>query len=142
MKPSTLYRAASLILVLFAAGHTLGFRTIQPAWKIDALIGSMQSTRFDVQGVVRTYWDFYSGFGLFVSLLLLFAAVVSWQLGSVPRDQLRALPGITWSLAIAAVGIGVLSFRYFFIVPMVFSTVLAICLLWAAWAGSRHAPTA
>lgn len=81
MKPSILYRIAAILLLLFAVGHTLGFRQTQPQWGVDSLIAAMRSIHFDAQGFSRTYWDFYTGFGLFVSVFMVFAAVLSWQMG-------------------------------------------------------------
>ena len=67
MKAALLYRIASVLLILFALGHTLGFRRVDPRWGVDSIIGALRSTHFDVQGLNRTYWDFYIGFGLFVT---------------------------------------------------------------------------
>src|SRR6266566_362114 len=99
MKASLLYRIASVLLILFALGHTLGFRRVDPRWGVDSIIGALRSTHFDVQGLNRTYWDFYIGFGLFVTVLLVFVAVLSWQLGSVPKESLLMMPIVTWGLA-------------------------------------------
>jgi hypothetical protein len=41
MKAPILYRIAAVLLLLFAAGHTLGFRQPDPTWGVDALLGSM-----------------------------------------------------------------------------------------------------
>ena len=71
MKPSILYRIASVLLVLFALGHTLGFRQLQPEWNADSVVASMRAVHFEAQGFNRTYWDFYSGFGLFVSVFFI-----------------------------------------------------------------------
>lgn len=137
MKASILYRIASVLLILFAIGHTLGFRRIDPRWGVDSLINQLRSTHFNVQGFNRTYWDFFSGFGLFVTILLLFAAIVSWQLGGLPRESLSLMSLVTWGLAICFVVVTFLSYQYFFIVPVVFSGVITLCLLLAAWvAGS------
>jgi len=38
MKASIVYRIASVLLLLFAAGHTLGFRESDPKWGVDALL--------------------------------------------------------------------------------------------------------
>ncbi len=138
MRVSLLYRIASVLLVLFAVGHTLGFRRIDPRWGMDSIIGSLKSTHFDVQGLNRTYWDFYTGFGLFVTALLLFAAILAWQLAGLPRDVLLAMPVITWAFALCFVAVTVMSSRYFFIAPMVFSAVVTVCLLMAAWSSSRR----
>ncbi len=61
MKASTMYRIAAVLLLLFAIGHTLGFRESDPTWGVDALLASMRSIHFDVQGFNRTYWDLFVG---------------------------------------------------------------------------------
>ena len=133
MKASLLFRIASVLLVLFAVGHTLGFRRVDPRWGVDSLINQLRSTHFNVQGASRTYWDFFTGFGLFVTILLLFAAIVSWQIGGLPKESLSAISIIAWSLAICFVIVTFLSYHYFFMVPVIFSGVIAFCLILAAW---------
>jgi len=133
MKASLLYRIASVLLILFALGHNFGFRKVDPRWGVDSIIGTLRSTRFDVHGFNRTYWDFYTGFGFFVTVLLVFMAVLSWQLGSLPKQSLSAMPIITWGLAICFAVVTFLSWKYFFIVPLIFSGIITICLIWAAW---------
>ena len=115
MKAPILYRIASVLLLLFAAGHTLGFRKTDPKWGVDSLIGSMRSVRFDVQGFSRTYWDFFVGFGLFVSVFLVFAAVLAWQLGGLAPETLALMRGPAWALVICFAAVTILSWRYFFI---------------------------
>jgi len=97
----------------------------------------LRSTHFDVQGLNRTYWDFYTGFGLFVTVLLVFIAVLSWQLGGLPKESLLALPVVTWGLAACFVVVTFLSWKYFFMVPIIFSGVITICLIFAAWIAGR-----
>jgi hypothetical protein len=137
MKASLLYRSASVLLILFALGHTLGFRRVDPRWGVDSIIGALRSTHFDVQGLNRTYWDFYVGFGLFVTVLLVFIAVLSWQLGSLSKEALLVMPLVTWGLAACFVLVTFLSWKYFFMVPMIFSGVITICFILAAWIAGR-----
>jgi hypothetical protein len=137
MKASLLYRIASILLILFALGHTLGFRRLDPRWKLDSIIAALRSTHFEVQGLNRTYWDFYVGFGLFVTVLLLFAALLAWQLGGLSKERLSAMPIITWGWAGCFVVVTFLSWKYFFIVPVIFSCVVTICLILAAVAAGR-----
>jgi len=132
VKASLLYRTASVLLILFALGHTLGFRRVDPRWKLDSIIVALRSTHFEVQGLNRTYWDFYVGFGLFVTVLLLFTAILTWQLGGLPKDHLSEMRLVAWSLAACFVVVTFLSWKYFFIVPVIFSGVVAICLILAA----------
>jgi len=138
LKPSVFYRIAAVLLLLWTIGHTLGFRQSDPKWGVDALIASMQSIRFDTQGFSRSYWDFFVGFGLFVSVFLFFTAVLTWQLGGLNRDTLRLMPVLTWTLATCFIGLTVLSWMYFFTLAVVFSAVISLCLITAAWLAGKH----
>jgi len=128
---------SAVLLLLFAIGHTLGFRQSDPKWGVDALLGSMRSTHFDVQGFNRTYWDFFVGFGLFVTVFLLLAAIMAWLLGGLPLESLASVRGIAWALALCFAAVAVLSWRYFFVIPIVFSIVITVCLISAAWLSSK-----
>lgn len=136
MKASLLYRIGSVLLILFALGHTLGFRRVDPRWGVDSIIAALRSTHFDVQGLNRTYWDFYVGFGLFVTILLVFVAVLSWQLGGLSKESLSLMPLVTWGLAACFILVTFLSWKYFFLVPTIFSAVVTICFVLAAWVAS------
>jgi len=132
VSPSILYRVASVLLVLFGLGHQFGFRKVDPRWGVDPALAALKAARFEVQGMTRTYWDFFSGFGFFVTVLLFFGAILAFQLGGLPRETLRSLGLVTWSFALSFVVITGLAWRYFFIVPLVFSGLVALCLLLAA----------
>ena len=138
MKAPILYRVSAVLLLLFAVGHTLGFRESDPTWKVDALVGSMQSVHFDVQGFSRTYWDFFVAAGFSVGVLYLFAAALAWQLGGLPGDTLAAMRVTVWALAGSFAAITLLSWRYLFIIPIVFSTVITLCLTAAAWLSAKR----
>jgi hypothetical protein len=137
MKVSIIYRIASVLLVLFAVGHTLGFRETLPEWGVDSLVASMRAIHFDAQGFHRTYYDFYVGFGFFVTAFLLLAAVLAWQLGGMGKETLLQVRGLAWSLAICFAVVTALSWRYFFIVPIVFSVAITLCLFLGAWLAGR-----
>jgi len=113
LKASLLYRIAAVLILLFDIGHTIGFLQHDPEWKVDSLLGSMKSIHFDVQGFSRSYWDFFVGFGLFVTVFLLLSAVVAWQLGGLAAETLARVRAIGWSLAISFVVLTFLSFKYF-----------------------------
>lgn len=129
MKPTIFFRIAALLITLFAAGHTLGFRQTDPAWGLDSMLSSMKTIRFSTQGFQRTYWDFFVGFGLFVTVFLLFAAFVAWQLGGLSRPALASLRPLAWALTISFGLVTILSWRFFFIAPVIFSFVIFACLL-------------
>ena len=137
MKAPMLYRIASILLLLFDVGHTLGFRQSDPKWGVDALLASMRSIHFDVQGFSRTYWDLFVGAGLFVSVFLLFAAVLAWQLAGLPAETLAVMRGPQWALALCFVAVTILSWTYFFTLPIVFLTPITVCLIAAAWLSGK-----
>ena len=137
MNPSILYRIASVLLILFGIGHQLGFRSVDPRWGVDSALGALKAAQFQVQGMTRTYWDFFSGFGFFVTILLFFAAILAFQLGGLSKETLRSLGLVRWAFALSFVAITLLTWRYFFIVPLVFSGLVALCLILAAWSAPR-----
>ncbi len=137
MKASVLYRIASILLLLFAVGHTIGFRQGDPDWGVAALVGSMKSIHFAVQGFSRTYWDFFSGFGFFVSVFILFAAVLAWQLGGLAPEVLAPMRGPAWAFALCFAAVTALTWRYFFAAPIVLCTAITLCLIAAAWMSGK-----
>ena len=139
MKPAIFYRVASVLLLLFAALHTFGFRQVDPQWGVESLIGLMRSIHFDIMGTSRTYWDFFVGFGFFFSIFLVFTAVLAWQLGGLSRQSLAVMRGTAWTLVICFAAVTILAFRYAFVVPIVFSILILLCLAAAAWLSAKPA---
>ena len=139
MKASVFYRIAAVLLLLFAVGHTLGFRESDPKWGVDALLVSMRSIHFDLQGFNRTYWDLFVAAGFSVGVLYLFAAILAWQLGGLPAATLALMRGTAWAFALCFAAITVVSWRYLFILPIVFSFLITVCLTAAAWLAAKPA---
>jgi hypothetical protein len=137
MKASVFYRIAAVFLLLFAVGHTLGFRQSDPGWGVDALLSSMRSIHFDVQGFNRTYWDLFVAAGLSVGVFYLLSAILAWQLGGLPAESLARMRGIAWAFALCFAAITIVSWRYLFILPIVFSSAITMCLISAAWLSSK-----
>ena len=123
-------------MLLLDAGHTSGFPWSDPKWGVD--LGPMRSTHFDILGVSRTYWDFYVGFGLFITVYLLLAVVLAWQLSGLPAQTLALMRGTAWTFAVCFAAITFLSWRYLFIIPIVFSMVITLCLTAAAWLSAKQ----
>jgi hypothetical protein len=137
MKACIFYRIAAVLLLLFAIAHTLGFSQVDPAWGVDAVVGSMQSVHFDALGVDRTYWDFFIGDGFQVGVLFLFAAVLAWQLGGLPVETLARMRLTGWAFALCFAAIAYFCWQYVFIVPTIFAVVITICLAAAALLSAR-----
>ena len=138
MKVSLLYRIASVLLLLLAAEHTIGFRQVDPVWRVDSLVDSMKSTHFNANGSDRTYWEFFVGFGPLATALLGFAAIVAWQLGSLTAEPLAQMRVVAWGFVICVGIVTWLSWRYFFLIPVIFIAILH-SLAAAPWSsGDSH----
>ena len=137
MKASILYRISSVLLVIFAVGHTLGFRQSDPAWGVDTLLGSMRSMHFDVQGFNRSYWDLFVAAGLSLGVFYFFTAVLAWQLGGAPAQSLARMRLTAWAFAACFAAITIVSWSYLFVVPIAFSAVITVCLAAAAWVSGK-----
>jgi hypothetical protein len=137
VKAPILYRISSVLLLLFAAGHLFGFRQSDPTWGVDALLVSMRSIHFNVQGFSRTYWDLFVAAGFSVGVFYLFAAVLAWQLGGLPAQTMAFMRVTAWAFALCFAAITVVSWRHLFILPVVFSIVITVCLTAAAWLSAK-----
>jgi len=138
MKPSLVYRIAAVLLVLFAVGHTLGFQQSDPSWGVDSLLGLMRSSRFEVQGFTRSYWDLFLAAGFSVGAFYLFSAVLAWQLAGLPAETLAGMRLGVWAFALCFAVIALVSFRYLFVIPIVFSVLVTACLIAGAWLSTRR----
>src|SRR5579863_592251 len=130
MSSRLLYRVASVVLVIFASAHQLGFRSVDPRWNAEATVAAMKTT-FQVQGQTRSYWDFFSAFGFFSTAFLLFSAILAWQLAALPADMLRRLKPVRWAFAACFVALTIITWQYVAPAPAAFSALTALVLVLA-----------
>jgi hypothetical protein len=134
VKPTLLYRIASILFVLFAAGHTIGFlRFVPPTAEGVAVRDAMRNVHFAFRGGTYSYGGFYDGFGLSISLYLLFSAFLAWHLGRLAARDPAAIGSLDWGFCAMQAAQLVLCLVYFFVPPAVFSIVIVLCLALAAW---------
>jgi len=129
MKAFHFLRIAAVVTLLYFAGHTAGMPwTPYTDPEALAIIEAMKNHSFEAEGLKGTYWDFYFGFGIIISLFLFVQAAVLWQVASLARtDAIRVRPIIV-SFLIAFIINAALAWKYFFAVPVVMSGVIALCL--------------
>jgi len=140
MKTSTLLRIAAVLMFLYFAGHTSGAPWTPGEAPADiAVVDAMKSDHFQVIGVSRSYWDFYFGFGLIISAMQLLQAVVLWQLGTLAKTDAARLRPIIAVFFVSLVVNAILSWMYFFAIPIVMALLIAICLLLAFVSAKRTA---
>jgi hypothetical protein len=131
------YRIASLVFILFAAGHTFGFLAFKPLSPEGlAVRDAMQNVHFQVKGSTFTYGQFYTGFGLYATVYLLFSSFLSWYLGNLARTAPQAIGSLAWVFVAVQVASLILSWRYFLLPPVILSALVAVCLAWAGWLAS------
>src|SRR2546430_3582297 len=88
MKPIIWFRALAVVLAIFTVGHTVGTRhAITTAPEEAAVIAAMQGYSVPVMGFLRTYWEFYRGFSVYISVLLATLMVLAWQLGTLRSEE-------------------------------------------------------
>ena len=89
MKPHVLLRMASALTLAHAllnsfAGLLSGTSKNQEEV---SLLNAMKALHFDAMGSLRTYWDFYFGFGLFLTVNLLLLSALLWHLASLVKVE-------------------------------------------------------
>lgn len=143
MKPHVLLRVASMLTLIHAILHTFGGLLSAPSRGQEelAVLTAMKAFRFDVMGSPRSYWDFYFGFGLFLTATLVLISMLLWQLAVLVRVSPASARPLMASLCASFIAFAVLSWMYFFIAPLLTELVIAVCI-GLAYVSSRQAAQA
>ncbi|NYF88089.1 LIC_13387 family protein [Tunturibacter empetritectus] len=140
MRAAAWFRAAAVVLLLFAVGHTYGFLAFRPdTAEGRAVWEAMNSVRFSAGSSTFSYGGFYKGFGLFISSLYLFGAWLAWTLGSMVRAGEMAARRIAWGMFVLQCFGTVLSLQFFSVGPAVLSALAALCFMMGAVSMQRSA---
>jgi hypothetical protein len=126
--PTLLLRIASVISLIFTAGHTSGGLSQWSPMGDNPVLKSMTEVRFDTMGANRSYLDFFMGFGWSISVLMLMETILLWQLASLAKTEPARVRPMIAVIGLATVGTGVIAWRFIFPVPALFSAMLAIAL--------------
>jgi prolipoprotein diacylglyceryltransferase len=106
-------------------------KTIGP--EADAVFDSMKAVKFNFKGATCTWYGFWFGSGLTVSIFLLLSAFIAWQLENVPLEQWHLTSAISWGLVAAHLANTILAWAYFFTGAGVLSTGVTMLLAAGAW---------
>jgi hypothetical protein len=131
-----LLRVASVISLLFTAGHTLGGLKKWSPMGENEVLKTMTVVHFDAMGANRSYLDFFMGFGWSISVAMLLQTVLLWQMASLARTNALQVRPMIAVFALATLASGVIAWRFIFPVPAAFSGALLVTLL-AAYAVAR-----
>ena len=132
-------RIASVVSLLFTAGHTLGGLQRWSPTPDNEVLRQMIAVHFDVQGMSRSYYDFYMGFGWTLSIAMLLQTVLLWQLASMARTNPAGVRPMIGAFALATLASGVIALRFIFPIPVIFSAALFLALTVAFVTAGREA---
>lgn len=134
MNVALLLRIAAVLALIQYAAHSLLFLGARPSHgqeEID-LVEAMKSRRWIFAGRMRSYWNFYFGYGLLAILWGVVEILLLWSMASLAnRTSVAALIAV---LLAANIGHAILTLRYFFFLPALFdilvAAVLIVALIW------------
>lgn len=126
-------RIAAVLTLIHAVLHTIGgvYGSVPPGTPTIA-VTAMKANTFIAFGNLRSFWMFYRGMGLAVTLLLTFGSVIFWLLGDLSNVAGARLRPILITFAAGYLAFAIVSWRYFFIGPVVTELLIAACLLVAS----------
>jgi hypothetical protein len=135
MKATTLYRIASVLLFLWAAGNTYGLLMFWHA------AGSLNPVRFPMGHSGFSYAQVVLGYEVFCSLCVLFAAYLAWHLGTLARTMPRAIGAVGWILFAYSVAAVYMSWIWLSGFALLLTAAIAVCVGWATWLTTAHRET-
>jgi hypothetical protein len=129
MKPVLFLRIAAVLTFIHAVLHTVGgvFGEVGPGPAAIA-VEAMKANQFLLMGKTRSYWEFYRGLGLVVTIMLTAEAVLFWLLGSLAKTEAPRLRPILGAFLVGYAALAVNSYAYFFLAPVIVEILIAACL--------------
>src|SRR5579863_6520609 len=132
MKPVVFLRIASVLTLIHAVLHTIGGVFSEPApGAAEAAVAAMKANQFLLMGNTRSYWDFYFGMGLCVTIFLTVEAIVFWLLAALARTDAAKLRPILIAFVAGYLALAINSWRSFFLGPVIVEILIALCVLLA-----------
>ena len=116
------YKIASWSLLLIGLGHTITYLTAPNTPEQNELITTMKGLNFNMLGVDANILSFYDGFSLMMGLLLIGYGLINILI--LRNSQQSHLPSniIILNVVISFFS-AVISLKYFFLIPVVFTSI-------------------
>lgn len=128
-----LIRVSSILVVLETVGHMTGYPwTSNNVLQETQLVRSMKAVDFLFFGERSSYWNLYSGWGLFIAVLLLTLAISLWFLSDLARLAPRQVGVITGIISTSLLACAYLSFQFFYLPSSLLLSATFVILLAAA----------
>jgi hypothetical protein len=124
-------RIAALVAIFQFAAHTMLLMKYRPTHGPAEvqLVAAMQSNRFHFGGFApHSYWEMYLGYGLFAAINCLVEGMLFWLASHHTKEARGLVNGILVLFILANVTYGALVARYFFTLPLIMDTIVAVCL--------------
>jgi hypothetical protein len=139
MKTTALLKMAAILAFVQFCAHTAMFVTYVPRHGPDevSVIDAMRSHHFLFSGALRSYWDFYFGYGLLAAFTCLLESVLFWQLGSLARTNAALTRPMVGLFLLANLVYAIWVRLYFFPLPAYFDVAIAIVLGSALFTAAR-----
>lgn len=129
MKTVIFLRVASVLTIVHAVLHTIGgvYSSPDPGPQTVA-VTAMKANEFLLMGHTRSYFEFYRGMGLAVSIFLTAEGIIFWLLASMAKSNAPRLRPVLGMFGLAYLAMSVNSYLYFFTPPVVVEALIALCL--------------
>ncbi len=134
MKATVLYRIASVLLMVYAAGNTYGLLNFRRASE------SMNNMHFRVGHGGFTFAQIMIGFLLLCSWYVLFGAYLAWRLSVLARTTPQAIGALRWVFIAYQLVVVFISWTFCTGLVVILSAVTAICIGWASWLSTGAPP--
>ncbi|EMK06035.1 MULTISPECIES: LIC_13387 family protein [Leptospira] len=131
MKAKLFIRIASALMFVFALGHSFGHFTRYETSDSQALnaISIMQQTKIPMEGVTKTYDQFYTGMSLNLSIVLISLTLLLWILSNFSESNPQTVQKLLIPILFCIFCFGITGFTYFFFVPAIVASLGAISVL-------------
>jgi phosphoglycerol transferase MdoB-like AlkP superfamily enzyme len=130
VKPALFLRIASVLTMIHCILHTFGGVLSSPKHGSEelAVVETMKAHTFNVMGSMRSYWDFFFGYGLGVTITLLIQSLLFWQLATMCKTNVAWTRPIVLLFFFNFVAMSAVVWRYLFIAPAITELLIAACL--------------
>ena len=140
MKPKILLRIAVFVTLFYAFGHIMGHltrkQTTDPSGK--EVIRQMEQYKFNANGYMRSWDDFYEALSLDSVIVLVGFAIICWMFSGMVEKYPRIVYKLLWPILICFIGFTVTDYLYVFMIPTVTSLIICIVIIVAMIQIHKH----
>jgi len=129
MTAKLLLRIAALSLMTIVLGHSTTLIPREPRDLAETLVlKGMKTYEMDLFGSLRTYWDFYQGMSIIMTLQMAVAVAMLWILAKLSETHPRQVLPLATVLFLGSAPFAVLCWMYFFVLPGTFATIGVVAM--------------